>query len=84
MNRIVGGDGMQELEGKHCLICQTLVEPSVLSFWSVVICNECEGEIMELTVDQSRYDEVVKAFRLLWQCRLASSKYQTTMESENI
>lgn len=73
---------MQGLEGRHCFICQTAVEPHMLSFLGVIICGDCEGEIMELAVDQPQYDEVVNAFRLLWQGLLTSSTSHPTTESD--
>lgn len=70
------------MQGMHCLICQSPVEPGVLSFWGEVICGDCEAQIMELAVDQPEYYEVVRAFRLMWQNQLLARQNHHITESD--
>ncbi|NMA61412.1 MAG: hypothetical protein GX956_05980 [Firmicutes bacterium] len=74
---------MQGMDSRHCLICQSPVDPGELGFWGEVICGDCEALIMELAVDQPEYDEIVKAFRLLWQNQFLALQNHHTMESDN-
>lgn len=56
-----GGDGM------HCLVCKEKVDYEALFFWEEVICSDCEEQIMESDAKQEDYQELISAFRQLWQ-----------------
>ncbi len=67
----------------RCLLCQNLVEHSVLSFCGEVICGDCEAVLMESTVDQPQYEHIVRVFKMLWQQQFSADLSYHPLESDN-
>lgn len=75
-NRIERGDGM------HCLLCQNAVEKGVLSFCGIVMCGECEADLMEMTVEQPEYEQIIRALKVLWQRQFSAALDHRPLESD--
>lgn len=68
----------------RCLLCQNVVEHGALSFCGEVICGDCEADLMESTVDQPQYEQIVRVFKMLWQRQFSAELSHHPLESDNI
>lgn len=67
----------------RCLLCRTVVEHDALSFCGEVICGDCEAHVMELTVDQPGYEQIIRAFRILWERQFSAELSHHPLESDH-
>ena len=66
----------------HCLLCQNAVEKGVLSFCGIVMCGECEADLMEMTVEQPEYEQIIRALKVLWQRQFSAALANRPLESD--
>jgi hypothetical protein len=46
------------------------------------MCGECEADLMEMTVEQPEYEQIIRALKVLWQRQFSAALDHRPLESD--